>query len=96
MATVQLVLSDIDPSEIVMAHIHCEKPGMLGPNFVDFGTTEAVDEYLADGVLTCEITNRDLGQVIEYGDGIVAAITAGCPILVVRRLAGSRTATAVA
>ena len=79
-AYVQLALADIDPDEIVMAHIHCGKPGMLGPIIVDFGQTGDVSEYFADGVLNYEVTNRDLERVIEGASGVVGAFTAGCPI----------------
>ncbi|MEM6929559.1 MAG: CHRD domain-containing protein [Myxococcota bacterium] len=79
-AYVQLALIDIDPNEIVMAHIHCGKPGMLGPIIVDFGQTGDVTEYFDDGVLNYEITNRDLERAIEAGSGVVGAFTAGCPI----------------
>ncbi|MEO0601196.1 MAG: CHRD domain-containing protein [Myxococcota bacterium] len=83
-AYVQLALTDIDPDEIVMAHIHCGKPGMLGPIIVDFGQTGDVSEYFADGVLNYEIENRDLERVIEQGSGLVGAFTAGCPINLAR------------
>lgn len=79
-ATVQLALTDIDPDEIVMAHIHCGKPGMLGPIIVDFGKTGDLTEYFADGELIYEVTNQDLEWVIEDSKGIVGAFTGGCPI----------------
>ncbi|MEN0067453.1 MAG: CHRD domain-containing protein [Myxococcota bacterium] len=79
-AYAHLAVTDIDPKEIVMAHIHCGKPGMLGPIIVDFGKTGDVSEYFADGVLSYEITNRDLERVIEDSSGVVGAFTGGCPI----------------
>ena len=83
-AYVELALDGIDPQEIVMAHIHCGKPGMLGPIIVDFGKTGSVAEYFSDGVLTYEVTNRDLELVLEGASGVVGAFTAGCPINSVR------------
>jgi len=83
-AYVQLAISDIDPNEIVMAHIHCGKPGMLGPIIVDFGKTGDVSTYFADGMLTYEITNHDLEMVLDGSKGIVGAFTGGCPIITAR------------
>jgi hypothetical protein len=79
-AYVQLAITDLDPNEIVMAHIHCGKPGHLGPILVDFSKTGDVKDYFADGTLNYEVRNRDLELVIDEATGLVGAFTAGCPI----------------
>lgn len=79
-AYVHLALEGIDPKEIVMAHLHCGLPGQLGPIIVDFSKTGVISDYFADGRLDIEVTNRDLEMVIEGGEGLVGAFTAGCAI----------------
>ncbi|MEM9565483.1 MAG: CHRD domain-containing protein [Actinomycetota bacterium] len=71
---------NIDPDDIVMAHLHCGRPGQLGPIIVDSGATGDVAEYVADNVLSYEVTNADIAAATN-GHGIVGALTAGCPIV---------------
>ncbi len=78
-AYVHLELANVDPNDIVLAHIHCGRPGQLGPIMVDFGATGDLTEYFADDVLSYEVTNHDI-QAATHGHGIVGAGTAGCPI----------------
>ncbi|MEM7323992.1 MAG: CHRD domain-containing protein [Actinomycetota bacterium] len=86
-AYVHIEIANIDPDDINLVHIHCGRPGMLGPIMVDFGATGDVSEYFADGVLSYEITNKDVAAATE-GEGIVGALTAGCPII--RSIPGDR------
>ncbi len=78
-AYVHLEIANIDPNDIVLAHIHCGRPGQLGPIMVDFGATGDLGQYFADNVLSYEITNEDIWAATQ-GHGIVGAGTAGCPI----------------
>lgn len=86
-AYVHLELANVDPDDIVLAHLHCGRPGQLGPIIVDFGATGDLTEYFADGVLSYEITNDDIAAA-THGHGIVGAGTAGCPII--RAIPGDR------
>ena len=86
-AYVHLEIANIDPDDINLVHLHCGRPGQLGPIMVDFGATGDVSEYFADGVLSYEITNDDIAAA-THGHGIVGAVTAGCPI--VRAIPGDR------
>lgn len=80
-AYVHLQIENVNPDEIVMFHIHCGRPGQLGPILVDFGLMGDVTEFWADGVFSMEITNEDIEAVLDHGEGLVGAFTAGCPIV---------------
>lgn len=80
-AYVHVAIEGVDPEKIVMFHIHCGRPGMLGPILVDLGMQGDLPTLFADGVLSLEVTNEDLVAAAEHGHGIVGAFTAGCPIL---------------
>lgn len=80
-AYAHVVIENVDPATINMFHIHCGRPGQLGPIIVDFGIDHDVAELFADGELSLEITNEDIVAVTEHGHGAVAAFTAGCPII---------------
>ncbi|MEM9561740.1 MAG: CHRD domain-containing protein [Actinomycetota bacterium] len=79
-AYVHIEVANIDPDDINLVHIHCGRPGQLGPIMVDFGATGDVADYFADGVLSYEVTNDDIAAATQ-GEGIVGALTAGCPIV---------------
>jgi len=79
-AYLHLAVENVDPDDIVMFHIHCGRPGQLGPILVDFGLKGDLTEYFEDGVFSTEILNEDITATVEHGDGLVGALTAGCPI----------------
>ncbi|MCX4240450.1 CHRD domain-containing protein [Paraliomyxa miuraensis] len=79
-AYVDVKLEGIDVSTINMFHIHCGKPGILGPILVDFALVTDVQENFSSGVFSVEITNADLVRTADHGHGAVAAFTAGCLI----------------
>ncbi|MEO1704520.1 MAG: CHRD domain-containing protein [Pseudomonadota bacterium] len=74
-------IENVTPAEINMFHIHCGRPGQLGPIIVDLGMGRDLSADFADGELFVEITNADLTAVVEHGHGLIAAFTAGCPIV---------------
>lgn len=79
-AYVHVALENVNPDDIVMFHIHCGKPGQLGPILVNFALAGDINDYFEDGVLTLEITNEDIEAVTEHASGVVGALTDGCPI----------------
>lgn len=80
-AYVYLALENIDPETINMLHIHCGRPGQLGPILVDFALIGDIATYLEDGVMQVEIRNEDIERTAQHGEGLVGAFTAGCPIV---------------
>lgn len=70
----------IKADTINMFHIHCGKPGILGPILLDFALATNVQEDLADGVFTVEIKNEHIVATSGHAHGIVGAFTMGCVI----------------
>ena len=79
-AYVHIAIENVNPADINMFHIHCGKPGQLGPIIVDFSLMGDLQTYWADNVLSVEISNEDIEAVLNHGEGLVGAFTAGCPI----------------
>ncbi|MCU0498575.1 MAG: CHRD domain-containing protein [Anaerolineae bacterium] len=79
-AYVHLAIENVNVADINMLHLHCGRPGQLGPIIVDFSTGGNIQEYLADGVMNVEITNEDIMAVTASSQGLIGAFTAGCPI----------------
>jgi hypothetical protein len=79
-AYVDIRLEGVDPSTVNMFHIHCGKPGILGPILVDFAVATDIKSNLADGTFTVEIKNEHIAKTRDHGHGVVAAFTAGCVI----------------
>ena len=75
-------IAGVDPASITMFHIHCGKPGMLGPILVDLALKNDLRKDFADNVLTAEIRNDDLVAVVKDSHGPTGFLTKGCPILV--------------
>lgn len=79
-AYVYLAIENVNIDDIVLLHLHCGRPGQLGPIIVDFGLMGDFQDYLDDNVMKFEITNEDIVAVLEHGSGLVGAFTAGCAI----------------
>jgi hypothetical protein len=79
-AYVDVKLENVKPEDIVMFHIHCGKPDMLGPILVDFGHSRSLKEATASGLFSVIVTNEDIEKTSASAHGIVGAFTVGCPI----------------
>ena len=79
-AYVYLAVSNLDVENMNMLHIHCGRPGQLGPILVDFALIGNIQNYLSDGVMKIEVKNEDIVATANHGEGLIGAITAGCPI----------------
>ncbi|MEL7115875.1 MAG: CHRD domain-containing protein [Pseudomonadota bacterium] len=80
-AYVHLKIENVVPSEINMFHIHCGRPGQLGPILVDFGLVGEVATFFADGEVSLEIDNALIVATSAADNGLVDAFTSGCPII---------------
>jgi hypothetical protein len=80
-AYVHLAVENVDSSTIVLLHLHCGRPGQLGPIIVDFGLMGDIQAYLADGMMTIEVTNEDIVAVLDHAHGLIGGFTSGCPIV---------------
>jgi len=80
-AYVELQISGVDPKTINLFHIHCGKPGILGPIIVDFALKQDLHTAFPDGRFKAEIRNEDIVAVASHmHDGLISFGTAGCPI----------------
>jgi len=79
-AFVDVKIEGIDPTTVNLFHIHCGKPGILGPILVDFSLATDIQKNLADGVFSVEIKNEHIVKTAQHGHGPVAAFTMGCLI----------------
>ena len=79
-AYAHIKLTDVKVEDVTMFHIHCGRPGELGPIIVDFSNNVNLQEGLADGELSVEITNKDITAVTDHAHGLVGVYTSGCGI----------------
>jgi len=80
-AHVEVALQGIKAEDVVMFHIHCGQPDLLGPILVDFGHFDDVKTKLAGGTYAFEITNETIERTASGGHGVIGALTAGCPVV---------------
>jgi len=80
-AYVDLKIEGLDPATITMFHIHCGKPGVLGPILIDFGLKQNLKTAFPAGVFSAEVLNEDLVAVSEHSQhSVLGFATMGCPI----------------
>jgi hypothetical protein len=65
---------------INMFHIHCGRPGILGPILVDFALATDIPKNFEDGTFSVEITNSEIVETSQHGHGAIAEFTMGCII----------------
>lgn len=80
-AYVDIRIEGVDPKTITMFHIHCGKPGMLGPILVDFGLKNDLKPAFANNTFSVQVRNEDITAVTAHAHGPIGFATAGCPIV---------------
>lgn len=79
-AYVEVQLQGINPSDILMFHIHCGPPGFLGPILVDLGALGDLKKAAAQGTFTAEITNKNINMAKMFPAGQKLAPPEACPV----------------
>ncbi|HEX8697037.1 MAG TPA: CHRD domain-containing protein [Longimicrobium sp.] len=79
-AYVDVRVEGVDLSAVNMFHIHCGRPGILGPILVDFAQATDLKQNLADGTFSVELRNEHIVRTAEAGKGLVGVATSGCVI----------------
>lgn len=80
-AYVDVKLENVDPEQVVMFHIHCGKPDMLGPIIADFGVQGSFKQHFKNGLFSLQLSNEDINKTAHSGHSIVSAFTSGCPVV---------------
>jgi hypothetical protein len=79
-AIVDFEMKGVDPADIVMFHIHCGVPGMLGPIIVDFGKKVSLPALLASNKMSVEVFNEDLTYASMIPKAFRLKLPEGCPV----------------
>jgi hypothetical protein len=77
-AYVDVEIQGVNPADILMFHIHCGPPGVLGPIIVDFGESERPAKAFADGKFSVELTNKNVAFVKDM-PGLKPSLPESCP-----------------
>jgi len=79
-AWVDVKVEGVDLAAVNMFHIHCGRPGILGPIVVDFSQATDIKQNIADGTFSVELTDEHIVKTAESGKGLVGVMTMGCVI----------------
>jgi hypothetical protein len=77
-AYVDVKIEGIDVSTINMFHIHCGKPGILGPILVDFSLATDLQKSFSKGVFSVEVTDDLIVKTIGHSHNLTDAFLMGC------------------
>jgi hypothetical protein len=77
-AYVDVEIQGVNAADILMFHIHCGPPGVLGPIVVNFGETESPAKQLANGKMTLELSNKNI-VFIKDMKGMKSGLPESCP-----------------
>jgi CHRD domain len=77
-AYVDVAIEGVNPADIVMFHVHCGPPGVLGPIVVDLGEFGDLTKTLANGKLSVELSNKNITYIKDM-PGLKPALPESCP-----------------
>lgn len=80
-AYVDVQFEGVRTEDILMFHIHCGPPGVLGPIIVDLGGAAGdLQKALVDGKLSVTIDNSHVTFVQHMPKGLKPRLPEGCPV----------------
>lgn len=79
-AYVDIEVTGVNPADVVMFHIHCGPPGVLGPIIVDFGELGNLPRLLASGKMSVELSNKNITFIKQMPKGLKPALPESCPV----------------
>jgi hypothetical protein len=79
-AFIDVKVEGLNPKDIVMFHIHCGNPDVLGPILVDFALSNDIQQNFADNVFSTEVINENIEKTASSGKDLLGVYTLGCPI----------------
>jgi hypothetical protein len=78
-AFIDVEIKNVKPDDVLMFHIHCGPPGVLGPIIVDLGSFGPLPRLLANGKLSLELRNQNIVYVKQMPQGLKPALPESCP-----------------
>jgi hypothetical protein len=79
-AWVDIEINGVSPADILMFHVHCGPPGVLGPIIVDFGELGDLKQKLANGKMSVELSNKNITYIKDMPHGLKPALPESCPV----------------
>lgn len=77
-AYIDVQIEGVNAADILMFHIHCGPPGVLGPIIVNLGESTNLNTTLASGKMSLEISNKDI-VFIKDMKGMKSGLPESCP-----------------
>ncbi|WP_241759368.1 CHRD domain-containing protein [Pyxidicoccus parkwayensis] len=77
-AYIDVQIDGVNPADIIMFHIHCGPPGVLGPIVVNLGESGNLSTTLASGKMSVEISNKDIVYIKDM-KGMKSGLPESCP-----------------